>query len=56
MVEARSAGMFDNLTQGNIDLNGESDTDDKVMHATRLTDRNLNGRFDFFEESARPVR
>ena len=39
--------------QGNIDLNGDGDTDDKVVHATRLTDRDRNGRFDFIEESAR---
>jgi len=35
--------------QGNVDLNGDGDTDDLVVHATRLTDRNRNGRFDFAE-------
>jgi len=33
--------------QGNVDLNGDGDTDDLVVHATRLTDRDRNGRFDF---------
>jgi hypothetical protein len=35
--------------QGNVDLNGDGDTNDTVVHATRLTDRNRNGRFDFAE-------
>jgi len=35
--------------QGNVDLNGDGDTDDKVVYATRLTDRDRNGRFDFTE-------
>jgi len=35
--------------QGNIDLNGDGDTDDFVVHATRLTDRDRNGRLDFAE-------
>jgi hypothetical protein len=34
------------------DLNGDGDTDDFVVHATRLTDRNRNGRFDFAEAAA----
>ena len=35
--------------QGNVDLNGDGDTDDRIVHATRLTDRDRNGRFDFTE-------
>ena len=35
--------------QGNVDLNGDGDTNDTVVHATRLTDRDRNGRFDFAE-------
>lgn len=38
--------------QGHVDLNGDGDTDDKVVFATRLTDRDRNGRFDFAEVSA----
>ena len=35
--------------QGNVDLNGDGDTDDRVVFATRLTDRDRNGRLDFAE-------
>jgi len=38
--------------QGNVDLNGDGDTNDFVVHATRLTDRDRNGRFDFAEAEA----
>jgi hypothetical protein len=31
------------------DLNGDGDTDDRVVFATRLTDRDRNSRFDFAE-------
>jgi hypothetical protein len=40
--------------QGNVDLNGDGDTDDQVVFAARLTDRDRNGRFDFAE--AGPAR
>ena len=35
--------------QGNVDLNGDGDANDFVVHATRLTDRDRNGRLDFAE-------
>ena len=35
--------------QGNVDLNGDGDTNDFVVHATRLSDRDRNGRLDFAE-------
>jgi hypothetical protein len=35
--------------QGNIDLNGDGDANDLVVHATRLSDRDRNGRLDFAE-------
>jgi hypothetical protein len=33
--------------QGNVDLNGDGDTDDLIVHATRLSDRDRDGRLDF---------
>jgi hypothetical protein len=35
--------------QGNVDLNGDGDTNDLVVHATRLSDRDRNDRLDFAE-------
>ena len=47
------AFLVSEAAQGNVDLNGDGDTDDLVVHATRLTDRDRNGRFDFTEEGGR---
>jgi len=35
--------------QGSVDLNGDGDSNDFVVHATRLADRDRNGRLDFAE-------
>jgi hypothetical protein len=43
------AFLVSEAAQGNVDLNGDGDTNDLLVHATRLTDRNRNGRFDFAE-------
>jgi hypothetical protein len=35
---------------GNVDLNGDGDTIDFVMHGARLEDRDRDGRFDFADD------
>jgi hypothetical protein len=37
-------------SQGGRDLNGDGDSDDLVVHATRLVDEDQDGRFDFADD------